>query len=260
MEYIVLDTETGGLQSKVHSMLSFAMIRCTPFFQPVDEPLHLHCWHDNFVVSSEAMKVNKIDLRESGAWPKRPEVLKAVFAYLQLPEDFDDNERYANERPAFKLCGSNIAYDIGFMREYLGDALYSRIFHYRSEEVTSVFRHLQHAGVIPPNDGMKLFQMATALGIDFEDSKLHGALYDAEVTRQIARELHKRSEVLKYAFEALCKSHKTSNPQKIIDCFAKPGCQKRLDRLLLTGSADDEATDKKKPKKSKDKKSKKPSK
>jgi DNA polymerase III epsilon subunit-like protein len=115
------------------------------------------------------------------------------------------------------------------MREYLGDALYSRIFHYRSEEVTSVFRHLQHAGVIPPNDGMKLFQMATALGIDFEDSKLHGALYDAEVTRQIARELHKRSEVLKYDLPRYLSIVQCSVKFRVLE--VDPQCRCHLEQL-----------------------------
>lgn len=231
MEYLVLDTETGGLLSNKHSLLSFALIRCTPHFQPIGDPLHLHCKHDSYVVDSGAMAVNKLDLRDAGSWLPKPTVIKALFEFLQLPEDYDNDEKYASSHPEFKLCGANIAFDIGFMKQYLGETLYARIFHYRGEEVTSVFRHLQVSGVVPPNAGLKLVQMAEALGIEADHEQLHGALYDAEVTRQVARELHKRTLVLKYAFDKMCE-HYGVGPSKLIKCFDKPGHEKRLAKLL----------------------------
>lgn len=230
MEYLVLDTETGGLESDIYSLLSFALIRCTAFYQQLGEPLHVHIKQDAFIVSTEAMEINQLDLRESGSWVTKDAAIAAMLKFLDYPDDYQDDTKYKNAKALYKLCGSNIAFDIGFMKKFLGESLYSRMFHYKGEEVTSAFSHLQRTGVIPPNPGLKLFEMAEALELDVDTKKFHDALYDAEVTRAVARELYHRSKVLAFAFDEMLTRY-GGDPRAIIKCFKSKNSKKKLKSL-----------------------------
>lgn len=230
MEYLVVDTETGGLDSEVHSLLSLALIRCTANYQVLGEPLHLHVKQENFVVNTKAMEVNQLDIRESGSWLPRDAVITNVLDFLEYPSDYQDDAKYKDADALYKLCGSNIAFDIGFLRKFFGDKLYTRMFHYKAEEVTSAFSHLQRTGVIPPNHGLKLVEMAEALELKIDTAQFHDALYDAEITRAVARELYKRSKVLALAFDdMLCKYG--NDPRAIIKCFNSNNPKKKLQKL-----------------------------
>lgn len=230
MEYLILDTETGGLDCDVHSLLSFAFIRCTAFYQALGEPLHVHIKQDAFVVSTEAMEVNQLDLRESGSWITRDAAITALLRFLEYPDDYMDDTKYRDSKALYKLCGSNIAFDIGFLKKFLGESLYARMFHYKAEEVTSVFTHLQRTGVIPQNSGLKLFEMAEALELNVDTDKFHDALYDAEVTRAIARDMYRRSKVLAFAFDEMV-SRYGGDPRSIIKCFNSNHPKKKLKQL-----------------------------
>lgn len=230
MEYLVLDTETGGLESEIYSLLSFALIRCTAFYQPLGEPLHIHIKQDNFVVNTKAMEVNQLDLRESGSWATKDAAITAMFKFLDYPDDYGDDVKYKDAKALYKLCGSNIAFDIGFLKKFLGESLYSRMFHYKAEEVTSAFSHLQRTGVVPPNPGLKLFEMAEALELNVDNTKFHDALYDAEVTRAVAREIYHRSKVLAFAFDEMLARY-GGDPRAIIKCFKSKNSKKKLKSL-----------------------------
>jgi hypothetical protein len=225
------------------------MIRCTAHYQPIGEPLHVHIRTDPFVVGYEAMKVNQMDLREAGSWMTKAEAISVLLKFLGYPADYADDVKYKESHAKFKLCGSNVAFDIGFLKKFLGHTMYARMFHYRGEEVTSAFQHLQRTGVIPPSQGMKLFQMAQALGVEFDDTKLHDALYDATVTCEIARELYRRSRVLEKAFALMC-DHYNAAPPDIVKCFRSTNPEKRL-KLLKQDHTKSTKSTKKKTKKGK---------
>ena len=230
MENIVLDTETGGFSRADHSLLSIAMIRCTNHFQTIGEPLHIRIQSDVYHVTREAMEINQLDLRESGSWIKREDAIPAIVRWLGYPKDIVDLSKPTSVKPRFRLCGNNIAFDIGFLEKFLGEGLYKRLFFYKGYEVNSGFENIQSTGVIPPNFGMKLFEMAAALEIECDTSKTHDALYDAEITRLVARELHFRTNVLHAALEEMLKKY-NCGPRTLIACFRSKNPKKRLAEL-----------------------------
>lgn len=241
MENIVLDTETGGFSRNEHSLLSFAMIRCTNHFQTIGEPLHLRIQSDVYHVTAKAMEINQLDLREAGSWVKREDAVAALVKWLGYPKEIVDLSKPTTVKPRFRLCGNNIAFDIGFIEKFLGEELYKRLFFYKGYEVNSGFENIQSTGVIPPSNGMRLFEMAAALEIECDTSKTHDALYDAEITRLVARELHFRTNVLHTALAQMLE-HYNCGPRTLIACFRSKNPTKRLKELEL-GNVDAATSD-----------------
>lgn len=98
-DIVVIDTEAGGLDPLVHSLLSVGLVtaegdRSTEFF--VREP--------EIAVSAGGMAVNRIDLRRVEAEGLSPAA--AVDALEAFLAPF--------ERPM--LCGHNIAFDLAYLR------------------------------------------------------------------------------------------------------------------------------------------------
>ena len=100
---LVLDTETGGLNPKEHSLLTVAGIAWTPDRQPA--PLFSFYVREHHVnVTEEAMRINRVDLRkveEEGLSPK--EAVEAIRYAL--------DHHYGPSREKVMLCGHNVDFD-----------------------------------------------------------------------------------------------------------------------------------------------------
>jgi len=172
---VVLDTETGGLSAREHSLLTVAGVAWAPDKQP--QPLFsFYVKEPQLFTTPKAMEVNRINLQtveEEGLSPK--EAVEAIRYAL--------DHHYGPSREQVMLCGHNIGFDVGFMdRLYkmAGDKL-SRDFSRKTLDTVTIFQFFMAAGLIPPGkaNGDRMF---ACLGIPIPEEHRHTALGDAWAT------------------------------------------------------------------------------
>lgn len=168
---VVMDTETGGLDPKKHSLLQVALV----VFEDGNEidSLKLNVVHDVYNTTEKAMEINGIDLETHvGYFPD--DVAEQVVTFMQ--KHF--------EEPA-QVCGHNVQFDVGFFKEMFAYANldYDKVFSYRLLDTSAVARFLIFTGMVP-NRG-SLGDLAKFFNIDFVPNELHDALVDCRVTYQL---------------------------------------------------------------------------
>jgi len=171
--FLVTDTETGGTDPLVHSILSVGgavwedgKIVAEKEVLILESPL---------IVQPEALAKNGINLVEHAK--KALSVAKAIIefkAFVQIEFGFDGN---------VPLVGWNLPFDVGFLKRFfrLAEADYDKLFSHRIMDLASVAQLLSLRGLIPPSakssDGVfKHF------GITFAKGERHTALGDAWAT------------------------------------------------------------------------------
>lgn len=172
---LVLDTETGGLNPREHSLLTVAGVAWTPTSQP--RPLFsLMVREDNIVTQAEAMAINRLDLREIESQGLTPsEVVEAIRYAL--------DHHFGPHREPITLAGHNINFDIGFLQRLyrLAKTDYSRDFSRRCLDTATLFTFFMASGLVAPGkaNGDRMF---AAMGIPLADEHRHTALGDAWAT------------------------------------------------------------------------------
>lgn len=172
---LVLDTETGGLSPKEHSLLTLAGIAWSPDKQPA--PLFsFYVREPQISTTQEAMKLNRVDLRkvdEEGLSPK--EAVEAIRYAL--------DQHYGPSREKVMLCGHNIEFDKGFIRRLyrMAGATFKDDFSNRTLDTIAIFQFFMAAGLVPPGKatGDRMF---ASMGIPIPDAHRHTALGDAWAT------------------------------------------------------------------------------
>jgi len=172
---LVLDTETGGLNPKEHSLLTVAGIAWTPDRQPA--PLFSFYVREHQVnVTQEAMKINRVDLQkveEEGLSPK--EAVEAIRYAL--------DHHYGPSREKVMLCGHNVDFDKQFLRRLYREAgeVFQDDFSNKTLDTVAIFQFFMAAGLVPPGkaSGDRMF---ASMGIPVPDAHRHTALGDAWAT------------------------------------------------------------------------------
>jgi len=145
---LVIDTETGGIDPGKHSLLEVALA----VYDPVgDNILESDSWmvkEDEYVVTPEAIQVNKISLlslHKHGSPPE--EVIQKIEQMV---------ERNFEDKPV--VVGHNVNFDINFvdcMFNRFGQSFKDLISH-RTLDTAGIIRFFQLTGKIPPTvSGLK---------------------------------------------------------------------------------------------------------
>ena len=174
-QVIILDTETGGVDHRHHSILSIGLVSWDQKHQ-----------HEIFVLepvlqtNPRSMEINRIDLE----WLKATGVNPAE-ACRQMDAFFEQCGWKEGETP-FLLAGHNLAFDLAFLRRLydLADRPMPPYFSHRSIDTHSLLWTLASLGVLPPSvcssDGaFKHYQVAPPQELR------HTALGDALATRDL---------------------------------------------------------------------------
>jgi len=153
MDYLFVDTETGGLNPQDHSLLTLAAIRTDESFVEKERyTFEFIC--DVYHVTPKALSVNKINIED--------------LALIGVP--------YGMARPIFTDCilaGWNVQFDRGFIDYYINPARLS----HRMLDVQSIY--MFNTGAVTG-----LYGAAQRLALPEPD---HTALQDVLVTLEIAR-------------------------------------------------------------------------
>ncbi|ULH15371.1 3'-5' exonuclease [Deinococcus sp. KNUC1210] len=163
---IFLDTETGGQNPAIHSLLTIGLV--TLEGGELTRPLHLRLRHETYNVRPEAMAVNGIDLQAHHAQAQDAETV------AQAIRD------YAAEVGRVMLGGHNFGFDLTFLRPLLPDL--GKVFRRGYTDTKLAAQFLIHAGVLPRSVGTPLDQLAKYFGIEYA---AHDALEDARTTAQV---------------------------------------------------------------------------
>lgn len=173
---LVIDTETGGLDPLIHSILSLAGVvwedgiikdECEVFI--VEGPL---------VVTAEAMRINQIDLTAHIKKAKPPREAAADF--------FGFARGCFDRKCPIVLTGHNVGFDVGFLKRLcrLGGFGFESFFSHRTLDTASILRFLFLLGKVPESatsstGGFELFH------IQVPDELRHTALGDARATAEL---------------------------------------------------------------------------
>ena len=168
--YVIIDTETGGLSPKNNSLLSIALV-CIKDGEFAGQVEYL-IKHKIYNVTPYALKVNKIDLVEH-VKSKIIEMLKRI---------------YGNDKPT--VIGHNVAFDLGFIHEQLMPKVeWEQYCSYRNVDTAGIARYLIDCGIINSKKA-DLSSLMQYFNLGSEDSEgRHTAIYDAVQTWELYKHL-----------------------------------------------------------------------
>jgi DNA polymerase III epsilon subunit-like protein len=174
--YLFLDTETGGLDPRSHSLLSLGLVVGDE--SGVQDSLEVFIKHEPYVVTGGGMKVNRIDLA------KHHEVA------LPATEVLDQLDKFLNrnffEKSRITLVGHNVAFDQAFLSAFLlamGRDPEGR-FHHRIVDTHSIASALKDAGKLNL-ERLSSDSLFKHFGIHVPNETRHTALGDSLATFEL---------------------------------------------------------------------------
>lgn len=161
MTYLFIDTETGGLDPNMHSLLTFAAIATDDDFNELQTfSCAFKC--ELYHVSAQALRVNNLDIR----------------ALYETGVMYSDAHAIFAAYPKTTIAGWNVQFDKRFVEYWIDPPQLN----YRTLDVQSVFRFMY------PQERGSLADAARIFNLPVPD---HTALADVSVTLAVARELKK---------------------------------------------------------------------
>ena len=174
---LFIDTETGGLDPRQHSLLSIGLVVWSPQGILASEEILLK--EKVFRIDHHALKVNNIDLSLHAA-----RALNHAEA-LQKLQSFVGNHFHGK---GIVLAGHNVSFDIGFVKQWFEEQNtdFSSMFSHRSIDTHSILSALYLSGLVNEcvTDSSKAFDY---FGIKVEQR--HTALSDAIATATLFSKL-----------------------------------------------------------------------
>ena len=175
--FLVVDTETGGLDCNEHSLLSIAGVAwdvdsgVTPLFS-------FYVKESGIVATKQALNVNKIDLKEvrnTGLVPR--EAVSRIRGALDA--------HFGAHRSPIQLVAHNAPFDLGFIRRLYRRAQeeFSEDFRDRALDTCSILQFLIMTGAAEGYRASADVLFKTA-GVSIPENERHTALGDAMATAE----------------------------------------------------------------------------
>jgi DNA polymerase III epsilon subunit-like protein len=141
---LVIDTETTGLNPTMNDLLSVGMVEIEilgPGRAVVGISKEVLIRSPEYVVSPKALEINGINLVEHHAKALSQEDAETeIINFLEMLGFGPENK---------VVCvGHNVAFDIGFLQNFLGYQTWNKYFGHRHIDTTSVAKALYHAGIV----------------------------------------------------------------------------------------------------------------
>jgi DNA polymerase-3 subunit epsilon len=188
MRYLILDTETGGLDPTKHSLLT-AYFRITDEnFQAIDSlSIKLKPEDGVYRVTKRALQVNKINLLTHDMDAIVPEE-----AYRRLTTFLNRHSKGGEEK--LTPIGHNPTFDEAFIKTAIlahnkfgvtGDETWRMYVDYHRIDTASLVEILKLKGAMPKSVSSSLTSLATFFGID--NSGAHDAEIDVDITIDVLK-------------------------------------------------------------------------
>lgn len=179
---LIIDTETGGLDSTKNSLLSAAF----GVWQDgeLTDTMSVNIKHDVYHVTAKALEINKIDIATwEGHSPKKAKSIIEKFV-----------EKHFEDRPT--VVGQNVHFDINFLTAFFGKAEYDEIFSHRAIDTATIIRFLNDSGVTNMK-GAWLDAAIEYFGIKIEQKDRHTAYGDVIATAAVYNQLLRTIQIKK---------------------------------------------------------------
>ena len=164
---LFIDTETGGVDSNFHSMLSIGLVVWSD--GKIIDQKEILVNDEVLNISPQAIQLNKIDIEE------HKKVALVGFDVIKEMKEFID--KYF-PKEIITLAGHNVGFDVNFIRNFCHKYKfdYSGRFSHRSIDTSSILQYLFDSGklkknIVSSDDAFEFFKIKIA--------KRHSALSDA---------------------------------------------------------------------------------
>jgi DNA polymerase-3 subunit epsilon len=184
MKKFFFDLETTGLDYKTNAIHQFS--GCIELDGTIIESFNFKMKpFEGAIIEPKALETSNVTEEQIMAYPPAEEVFKDFMRMLsRYVKKFDKKDKM------FLVGYNNAAFDNAFLREFY--VRYQRDDYFNSwfwgntiDVMVLASEHLTEMRVGMEN--FKLMTTARALGIEIDESKLHDAEYDIELTRNIYR-------------------------------------------------------------------------
>lgn len=176
---LVIDTETGGLNPEVHSILSVGAVVWED--GQLGKELEVFIVEPQLIVDPEALAKNRIDIVKHCE-----KALAPVDAMNCLWDFLEQNYPELKSGKQVTLVGHNVSFDVSFLKRLcrLADVRFRDLFSHRTIDTASVLRFLMLANKIAltsagSDEAFKFF------GIPIDPNHRHTALGDARATAHL---------------------------------------------------------------------------
>lgn len=175
-KYLVIDTETTGLNPQVNNMLTMSILLCEEGnIEPIIKR-EFKFKYENYNVSVGALKINKIDLVEhdKNAFDTFDDVIDYLhLAYIEC----------GYNKPT--VIGHNVGFDLGFIHSSIGKEKWEQYVSYRNIDTCTIARFLSDCSIIKTNN-VSLGNLVDYFELNNSDNNnLHNSLYDATKTWEV---------------------------------------------------------------------------
>lgn len=175
MNYIIFDTETGGLNAKINSLLTLGVI-----FVKDGKIVKQREWRfkkKEYNVTAGAMKVNKIDLVKLYEQGQTIDEIRREFISIM-------RETYGTHKPT--AMGHNIEFDLNFIYEqFLDKKAWEHYVSYRKIDTAGIARFLQDTQILETRKAdLSSLMVFFNLGSELSEDR-HTALFDAKCTWKV---------------------------------------------------------------------------
>ena len=186
--YIAFDCETGGLSTNCSLLTAYFVILEADLTTVVGE-LDLKIKPnvgEQYVVSAEALGINKINLVEHEKTAITLNQAKTEFYNFLTKNNMDDKIKYIP-------VGHNVSFDIGFLKEKLLTAgNWNKLVSYRQMDTGVVGQFLKMTGNMHKDVSGSLGSMCEYFGVPLTDA--HNARADTIATVKVLRKMKKIME------------------------------------------------------------------
>jgi oligoribonuclease (3'-5' exoribonuclease) len=185
MHFIWFDTETGGTNPKVHTLLTAYFAICDKDLNLIDD-LYLQLKPSDLSklnLSPKAMEINQINIEEH---LKDPETITYSEGRVKL-KHFLVKNKIKGKRKSYMPAGHNVAFDKDMVWEQLmpQDEFEEEV-HYRTIDTSSICSFLKDVGILPEELG-NLSSLVEYFDIPIHDA--HNAKGDITMNIELYRRI-----------------------------------------------------------------------
>lgn len=201
MKFLWVDTETTGLDEKIHRPFEIAIIYVNNRKEEDGRISHLECERDFFLnplkegieVTKEALQITGYTEDQIKAMKPGEEIVKNIVSFLA---DVQTHFQTGKEEKPF-LCGYNVPFDYKMIKALLSDYGYN-IDDYIQNHLMDVYSQVKMAGdkrILPYLPDRKLGTIADYLHVKLDNA--HNALADIRATKEVSKSLFGKGVPLK---------------------------------------------------------------
>jgi DNA polymerase III alpha subunit (gram-positive type) len=176
--YLALDTETTGVLSIKHNLLTACFIVLNKNLHEIDR-LNLSIKYNEYTVTIKALEINKIDL------------ITHHYNSIDLASARSVLNEFLikNEMDLLIPIGHNVSFDLNFVLDsgLLTKEEYDTFISKRIVDTLTIARYLKTTGKIPKNQSVSLSNLCDFFNLTCENENYHNAEYDIQMTIKLLK-------------------------------------------------------------------------